>query len=79
MKYIVIFTLVWWCVFFMILPFGVKQEENHQIGNDPGSPKKSHIKLKAIITTIISSILVILIYLMIKYGYFDFLNLRGNI
>ena len=42
-----------------MLPFGVERDHDVTFGNDPGAPKKSLIKKKAIISSFITLILTI--------------------
>ncbi len=51
---LVVFTIVWWMVFFITLPFGVTAPENPQPGHDPGAPDNPRLVLKALITTAIA-------------------------
>tara|TARA_B100000963_G_C22611513_1_gene665100 strand:- start:1380 stop:1634 length:255 start_codon:yes stop_codon:yes gene_type:complete len=75
---IIIYVMIWWIVFFSVLPFGIKS--NKEIfkdtieGSDPGAPKNPKIGKKFLITTIITSILFIVIYYLTNKG---FLNLRN--
>lgn len=55
---IVAFTVVWWAVFFAVLPFGVRQQEEVQIGTDPGAPANPMLWCKVGITTLIALVLV---------------------
>ena len=74
---IIVYVLIWWVIFFSVLPFGI--ESNKEIfkdsieGNDPGAPKNPKIAKKFLITTIITSIIFIMIYYAVKL---NFLNLR---
>ena len=74
---IIIYVLIWWIVFFSVLPVGIKSNStkfNENInGNDPGAPKNPNIGKKFLYTTIITSIIFIGIYYMIIN---DYLNLR---
>ena len=74
---IIVYVLIWWIIFFSVLPFGiqsnkVKFEEKIE-GVDPGAPKNPKIAKKFLITTIITSIIFIVIYYLVE---FDLLNLR---
>ena len=75
---IIIYVMIWWIVFFSILPIGI--QSNKEIfkdtleGSDPGAPKNPKIAKKFLITTIITSILFIVIYYLVNIG---FLNLRN--
>lgn len=57
---IVTYLILWWLVFFMALPFGVERpdESEVEIGHEPGAPKKPMLLKKALITSVISAILV---------------------
>ena len=75
---IIIYVMIWWIVFFSVLPIGI--QSNNEIfkdtieGSDPGAPKNPKIAKKFLITTIITSILFVVIYYMANNG---FLNLRN--
>ncbi len=74
---LIVYIIIWWIIFFSILPVGIKSE-NHQFkenleGNDPGAPKNPKIGIKFMITTIITTILFFGIYYMVSI---DYLNLR---
>ena len=54
---IVVFTLVWWMVFFAMLPIGVRgQHEANEIapGTEPGAPVEPNLKRKALWTSAIA-------------------------
>ena len=59
LDFLVIYLILWWLVFFVILPFGIERDQDVTFGNDPGAPKKSLIKKKAIISSFITLILTI--------------------
>lgn len=61
LEIIVIFVIVWWLVLFVVLPFGIKTEDEVKHGNDPGAPKDPMLKKKIIYTTISSAIISIII------------------
>ena len=74
---VIIYVIIWWIVFFSILPVGIQSnKENFKEsleGSDPGAPKNPNIAKKFLVTTIITSILFIVIYYLSNKG---FLNLR---
>ena len=73
----ILFIIIWWIVFFAILPADVNREKPIKIeGEDTGSPENPKILKKFIYCTGITSIIFIIIYLLIKYEY---LNLRSLI
>ena len=51
---IVVYVLLWWWVFFMSLPFGVRQVESVEAGHEPGAPEKPHLWKKALAATLIA-------------------------
>ena len=74
---IIVYVLIWWIIFFSILPVGIqsnkeKFKENIE-GIDPGAPKNPRIAKKFLITTIITSLIFIVIYYLVR---FNLLNLR---
>ena len=74
---IIVYVLIWWIIFFSILPVGIqsnKEKFKARIeGVDPGAPNNPKIAKKFLITTIITSIIFIVIYYLVE---FDLLNLR---
>jgi predicted secreted protein len=58
---IVIFVLIWWSVFFAVLPWGVRgrweETDDGVKGAEPGAPVKPDLKRKALITTAIAAAL----------------------
>ena len=72
---IVIYVIIWWMVFFSLLPIDVNRNTNIKIeGEDPGSPENPKILKKFMYTTTLSSVLFLIIYYLVKYNY---LNLRN--
>ena len=75
---IIVYVIIWWIVFFSVLPVGIqsnKEKFREKIGGvDPGAPNNPKIPRKFLITTIITSIIFIVIYYLVK---FDLLNLRN--
>lgn len=65
----VIFTCIWWVVFYMALPFGVKTDEKIIKGNADSAPKNPYLLKKIIITTIVSFFITWLIIELISQGY----------
>ena len=71
---LIIFVLIWWIIFFSLLPIDVDRKHKEIVeGVDKGSPENPKIIKKIIYTTIITSIIFIGIFMLVKY---DYLNLR---
>tara|TARA_B100000767_G_scaffold241954_1_gene238709 strand:- start:1 stop:246 length:246 start_codon:yes stop_codon:yes gene_type:complete len=73
----VIYIIIWWIVFFSILPIDVNRAKKLKIdGEDPGSPENPKILKKFIYCTAITTVIFGIIYILIK---FEYLNLRNII
>ena len=71
---LIIFVLIWWIIFFSLLPIDVDRKHKKMVeGADKGSPENPKIIKKIIYTTIITFIIFIGIFMLVKY---DYLNLR---
>jgi predicted secreted protein len=69
-----IYALVWWCVFFAVLPLGVASHyEGREVtlGTDHGAPDRPMMGRKVLLTSAISAVLV-----GILYGLFAVFDLR---
>ena len=72
---LIIYVLIWWIVFFALLPIDVNREKKSIIkGSDAGAPENPKIIKKFIYSTLITSILFIIIYILVKY---ELLNIRN--
>ena len=66
---VLIYVLFWFFCMFIVLPFGVRREENPEPGHDVGAPVNPALKMKALATSILAAIL---------WGiYFYFTNILG--
>ena len=73
----IIFIIIWWIVFFSILPIDVNRKKNAKIeGEDPGSPENPKMLKKFFYCTVLTTVIFTIIYLLIK---FELLNLRNII
>ena len=74
---IIVYVLIWWMIFFCVLPLGIQSKKDkfkERIdGIDPGAPNNPKIGKKFLITTIITSIIFSVIYYLVE---FNLLNLR---
>ena len=68
----IIYIIIWWIVFFAILPIDVNRKKTIKIdGEDAGSPENPKMFKKFIYCTGITSIIFIIIYMLIKYEYLN--------
>lgn len=54
-----IYFIFWWLVFFTVLPFGIRSQEEHAdvvLGSDPGAPAVHGLKTKVVWTTVVSAL-----------------------
>ena len=73
----IIYIIIWWVVFFAILPIDVNRHKSNKIdGEDAGSPENPKMLKKFIYCTGITTVIFMIIYLLIKY---EILNLRSII
>ncbi len=74
---IVVYVIIWWVVFFSVLPIGIKHNskpfENNLEGIDPGAPKNPNIFKKFLYTTLITTVIFVGIYYIV---YSEHFNLR---
>jgi predicted secreted protein len=69
-----IYLVFWWLTLFMVLPFGIKRAEAHELepGEDPGSASKPRLLLKFAITTAVSSVFFAIFYWVYTSGMISF-------
>ena len=52
---VVVYLLMWWWVFLMSLPFGVRTEENPEAGHATSAPARPMLWRKIAVTTVIAA------------------------
>lgn len=52
-----VFFVTWWVILFMVLPFGVRIEENPEKGFATSAPKNPNLRKKFLITTVLTAII----------------------
>ena len=73
---LIIYVLIWWIVFFALLPIDVNREKKQNIiGIDAGAPENPKIIKKFVYSTLITSIIFIIIFLLVKYEHLNIRNL----
>lgn len=53
---VVTYVVIWWIVFFMVLPWGTRLADNPEPGHEVGAPEKPRIWTKVGVTTVIAAI-----------------------
>ena len=69
---VVLYILVWWITLFAVLPLWVTPAEPDDAGHAAGAPQQPRLFLKAAITTAVSALIWLAIYLVIKSPWFSF-------
>ncbi len=73
---LIIYVLIWWIVFFALLPIDVNREKKQNIiGIDAGAPENPKIIKKFVYSTLITSIIFIIMFFLVKYEYLYIRNL----
>ncbi len=72
---ITLFVLIWWAVFFVALPWGVRIPERPEPGHATSAPVNPRLWLKAGITTVIAAALWGVAYLIITSDLISFREL----
>ena len=60
-----IYFIMWWLVFFAVLPFGVRSQDEHGDivpGTDPGAPAVHGLQIKMVWTTVVATIVFAVFY-----------------
>jgi predicted secreted protein len=54
-----IYFIMWWLVFFTVLPWGIRSQDEHDDivrGTDPGAPAVHGLRIKLVWTTVLATI-----------------------
>ena len=60
-----IYFIIWWLVFFTVLPWGIRSQHEHgdvALGTDPGAPAAHGLKIKLIWTTAVATVVFAVFY-----------------
>lgn len=75
---IILFLLIWWTALFAVLPWGINMSNISPEEGIQAAPQNPRLKRKFLITTIVSVILWLVVYLLIKMDIIDFRELAGQ-
>ena len=65
-EYFIIYIVIWWILFFISLPLGVKRSKNLLPGQDSGAPEKTYLWKKFTIVSLISLIFTYIVAFVLK-------------
>lgn len=51
---ILVYSMIWWIVLFIVLPIGVQVDQDQQVGLASSAPRHAKIREKLIATTLVS-------------------------
>jgi predicted secreted protein len=70
---IAVYFLIWWVVFFAMLPFGVKSQHEARMefepGTDPGAPHRPLLWWKIAATSVVAAVLLAIFYALSNAGW----------
>jgi predicted secreted protein len=69
---IVVYVLVWWVTLFAVLPLWVTPSDPDDPGYAAGAPKRPRLLLKAAVTTAVSAVIWLAIYLVVRSPWLSF-------
>ena len=73
---LVIFVIIWWLVFFALLPVGVtsrwESDDDGVVGAEPGAPVEPGLKRKAVRATLIAVVISAVVIVIIASGVLNF-------
>ncbi len=63
----VVYLLLWWWIFLMSLPFGVRAVDSPEAGHATSAPARPMLRRKMVAATVIAALLFVLIYMVIEF------------
>ncbi len=75
---VMVYVLVWWMVMFCVLPLNIQSIIKPTDGTMPGAPVNPDIKHKVILTTLVSCVVWLAIYLIIRADLISFRDIAAR-
>lgn len=69
---IILYVLVWWITLFTVLPLWVTPAEPDDPGHAAGAPQSPYLLRKIALTTVVSAVIWMAIYFVIRSPWFSF-------
>ena len=63
---VAVYFVIWWTVLFAVLPWGAHTPDESDVGRAAGAPAQPRIGLKFLVTTVISAVLWLVFYAIVK-------------
>ena len=75
---VVVFSIVWWLLFFMLLPVGIEPSRERVPGQDPGAPARPLLLRKVLVATAAAALVTGLAHVAALQGWISFWSLLGT-
>ena len=75
---VVVFSIVWWLLFFMLLPVGIEPSRERVPGQDPGAPARPMLLRKVLVATAAAALVTGLAHVAALQGWISFWSLLGT-
>ena len=72
---ILVYFVIWWTALFVVLPWGIRQQSGGVEEGIKGAPEAPRLKTKFIITTILSLVLWLIVYILVEIDIISFRDL----
>lgn len=69
---IVLYILIWWVVLFTVLPWKSRPPSQPGQGHATSAPKSPNLGIKFLVTSLISALVWIIVYVLIQKGFIDY-------
>lgn len=69
---IAVYVLIWWVVLFTVLPWKVRPPVKPGMGHATSAPKAPNLGIKFLVTSLISGVVWVIIYVLIQKGFIDY-------
>lgn len=68
-------VMTWWIVFLAVLPLKGNPSKTTEKGNTPSAPRFTYLKPKIILTSVITAVVMVIVWLCVKYQVINLDNL----
>jgi predicted secreted protein len=69
---IILYVIIWWITLFAVLPLWVTPAEPDDLGHAAGAPQRPHLLRKMALATVVSGLIWVAVYLVIRSPWLSF-------